>query len=106
MDILVILEDNNGTIHRMGVESIAAAQHISKSLGLTAGAMAMGKNANSLSTEASGYNLDEVLIVNHELLNNYSSDGYAEAVKQVIDQENPTYVLFGHSYQVEIMFPK
>ena len=41
MDILVILEDNNGTIHRMGVESIAAAQHISKSLGLTASAMVM-----------------------------------------------------------------
>ena len=106
MDILVILEDNNGTIHRMGVESIAAAQHISKSLGLTAGAMAMGKNANSISTEASGYNLDEVLIVNHELLNNYSSDGYAEAVKQVIDQENPTYVLFGHSCQVRDYVPK
>ena len=61
MDILVILEDNNGTIHRMGVESIAAAQHISKSLGLTASAMVMGKNANSLSTEASGYNLDCLL---------------------------------------------
>ena len=51
-------------------------------------------------------NLDEVLIVNHELLNNYSSDGYAEAVKQVIDQENPTYVLFGHSYQVRDYVPK
>jgi len=107
MDILVVLEDNNGTIHRMGIESIAAAQHMVDSLGgLSAGAMVMGKNADALATEASGYNIDEVLSVNHELLNDYSSDGYAEAVKQVINKENPTYVLFGHSYQVRDYVPK
>jgi len=106
MDILVVLGDNNGTIHRMGIESIAAAQHMADSLGLSAGAMVMGKNADSLATEASGYSIDEVLSVNHELLNDYSSDGYAEAVKQVINQENPAYVLFGHSYQVRDYVPK
>ena len=106
MDILVVLEDNNGTIHRMGIESISAAQHMADSLGLSAGAMVMGKNADSLATKASGYSLDEVLSVNHELLNDYSSDGYAEAVKQVINKENPRYVLFGHSYQVRDYVPK
>ena len=106
MDILVVLEDNNGTIHRMGIESIAAAQHMADSLGLSAGAMVMGKNADFLATKASGYSLDEVLSVNHELLNDYSSDGYAEAVKQVINKENPRYVLFGHSYQVRDYVPK
>jgi len=106
MDILVVLEDNNGTIHRMGIESIAAAQHMADSLGLSAGAMVMGKNADSLASKASGYSLDEVLSVNHELLNDYSSDGYAEAVKQVINKENPRYVLFGHSYQVRDYVPK
>ncbi len=106
MDILVVLEDNNGTIHRMGIESIAAAQNMADSLGLSAGAMVMGKNADSLATKASGYSLDEVLSVNHELLNDYSSDGYAEAVKQVINKENPRYVLFGHSYQVRDYVPK
>ena len=92
MDILVVLEDNNGTIHRMCIESVAAAQHISNTLGLSTGALVMGKNTNSLLSEASEYDLDEVLFINNELLNEYSSDGYAEAVKQVIDQENPTYV--------------
>ena len=106
MDILVVLEDNNGTIHRMGIESVAAAQHISNTLGLSTGALVMGKNTNSLLSESSEYDLDEGLFVNNELLNEYSSDGYAEAVKQVIDQENPTYVLFGHSYQVRDYVPR
>ena len=106
MDILIIIEDNNGKSHRMGLESIAAAQHMSDKLGLSASAMVMGKNADSLASEASAYDLDEVLVLKHDLLNEYSSDGYAEAVKQIIDSENPTYILFGHSYQVRDYVPK
>ena len=106
MDILIIIEDNNGKSHRMGLESIAAAQHMSDKLGLSASAMVMGKNADSLALEVSAYDLDEVLVLKHDLLNQYSSDGYAEAVKQIIDSENPTYILFGHSYQVRDYVPK
>ena len=83
MDILIIIEDNNGKSHRMGLESIAAAQHMSDKLGLSASAMVMGKNADSLALEVSAYDLDEVLVLKHDLLNQYSSDGYAEAVKQI-----------------------
>ena len=106
MDILIIIEDNNGTIHRMGLESITAAQHMSDKLGLSASVLVMGKNADSLASEASAYDMDEVLVLKHDLLNEYSSDGYAEAVTQIIDSENPTYVLFGHSYQVRDYVPK
>ena len=42
----------------------------------------------------------------NDILSSYSSDGYAEGIKQVIDQENPKYVLFGHTYQVRDYVPK
>jgi len=106
MDILIILEDNNGKIHRMGLESIAAAQKMAGGLGLSMGAVVMGANANSLAEQAAGFDIGEVLKVEHELLASYSSDGYAQAVKQVIEQENPTYVIFGHTYQVRDYAPK
>ena len=106
MDILIVLEDNNGKIHRMGLESIAAAQKMANDLGLSMGALVMGKNGDALAEQASGFNVGEVIKVNNKLLSSYSSDGYAEAVKQVIEQENPTYVLFGHSYQVRDYAPR
>ena len=106
MDILVVLEDNKGKIHRMGLESIAAAQAMASGLNLTMGAVVMGANANALANEASAYNIGEIIRVNNVLLASYSSDGYAEAVKQIIEQENPTYVLFGHTYQVRDFAPK
>ena len=106
MDILIVLEESNGQIHRMGLESIAAGQHLSDEMGLTAGALVLGGNADGLADQASKYQLGEVLKVNDELLGSYSADGYSEAVKQIIDQENPTYVLFGHTYQVRDYVPR
>ena len=106
MDILVVMEDNNGKIHRMGLESIAAAQSISKDKGFSIGVLVMGGNAEGLATEVSKYDVSEVLKLNNDIISSYSSDGYAEAVKQVIEQENPKYVFFGHTYQVRDYVPK
>ena len=106
MSILIILEDNNGKIHRMGLESIAGAQKLASSTGLKTSAVVMGSNADALADEASQFDLGEVIRIKDELLSSYSSDGYAHAVKQIIDSESPTYVLFGHSYQVRDYVPK
>jgi len=106
MDILIVLEENNGQIHRMGLESIAAGQRLSDEMGLTAGALVLGGIADGLADQASKYQLGEVVKVNDALLGSYSADGYSEAVKQIIDQENPTYVLFGHTYQVRDYVPR
>ena len=106
MDILIVLEESNGQIHRMGLESIAAGQRLSDEMGLTAGALVLGGNADGLADQASKYQLGEVLKVKDALLESYSADGYSEAVKQIIDQENPTYVLFGHTYQVRDYVPR
>ena len=106
MSILIILEDSNGKIHRMGLESIAGAQKLASSTGLKTSAVVMGSNADALADEASQFDLGEVIRIKDELLSNYSSDGYAHAVKQIIDSESPTYVLFGHSYQVRDYVPK
>ena len=106
MSILIILEDSNGKIHRMGLESIAGAQKLASSTGLKTSAVVMGSNADALADEASQFDLGEVIRIKDELLSTYSSDGYAHAVKQIIDSESPAYVLFGHSYQVRDYVPK
>ena len=106
MDILIVIEENNGKVHRMGLESITAAQTMAKDRGLSIAALVMGSNADELATQVSNYDIGEVLTLKHELLSSYSSDGYAEAVKQVVEKESPKYVFFGHTYQVRDYVPK
>ncbi|GIR23262.1 electron transfer flavoprotein subunit alpha [bacterium] len=106
MNILVVLEDNNGAIHRMSLEAIVAAQEISSKLKSKITVLAMGRNADALALEASKYELNEILKINSSSLNSYSSDGYAIAIEQIILENDFRYVFFGHTYQVRDYVPK
>ncbi len=46
------------------------------------------------------------LLVEHDLLENYTADGYCKALKQVIESAKPDLVLFPHTYQVRDFAPK
>ncbi|MEC7854585.1 MAG: electron transfer flavoprotein subunit alpha/FixB family protein, partial [Candidatus Neomarinimicrobiota bacterium] len=106
MDILIVLESSNGKIHRMSLEAISAAQNLASELDLKIAALAMGENANALCEEASRFNLEEIIKVENDLLLEYSSDGYAETLNQVISRENPKFIFFGHTYQVRDYVPR
>ena len=102
MDILVVLEDNRGTLHRMSKEAVSAAQ----SLGESVSALAIGANADGLADELSGIDLAEVITVNHSLVSSYNADGYAEVVKQVVESESPKIIVTGHTYQTRDFMPR
>ena len=106
MNILVVLEDNNGVIHRMSLEAIVAAQEISSKLKSKITVLAMGRNADALALEASKYELNEILKINSSSLTSYSSDGYAIAIEQIILENDFRYVFFGHTYLVRDYVPK
>lgn len=106
MDILVVLEESKGAIHRMSIETMVAAQKMGSELELSIGAVALGPNAQTLAEQAAEFDLSEVLTIVHDQLGSYSAESYTEAVKQVILELNPTYVLFGHTYQVRDYVPK
>ena len=106
MDILVVLEDKSGNIHRMSQEAIAGAQQIGGECGLSIGVLALGENAPALAEQASQYAVEEILSLENKYLFNYTADGFAAAVAQVVSSENPKYVFFGHTYQIRDYVPR
>src|SRR5207253_8185564 len=50
--------------------------------------------------------LAEVLLVEHDLLDRYTPDAYASALRQAITQAQPELVLLPHTYQVRDYAPK
>ncbi len=102
MDVLVILEESQGSLHRLSREAIAGAQK----LGASVAALAIGENADTLASELSSYDLEEVFTAKHELLSSYSADGYFETVIQLIRAESPALVVAGHTYQTRDFMPR
>ena len=102
MDILVVLEDNRGSLHRMSKEAIAGAQKMNGSIS----ALAIGSNADALAAELSGIDLTEVITVSHDIVSSYNADGYSDVVSQVIKSESPKTIVAGHSYQTRDFMPR
>ena len=102
MDILVVLEENQGSLHRLSKEAIAGAQD----MGDEVAALAIGKNADAIASELSSFDLTDVITVNHELVSTYNADGYSEVVKKIIEEGSPKMIVAGHTYQTRDFMPR
>src|SRR5262249_17765141 len=106
MKILVVAEQRQGKWNNTSFETLAAAQQIAKETSGTISALVIGKGVASLADELAGKNVAEVLLVEHDLLEAYTPDGYCVTLKQVIESAKPDLVLFPHTYQVRDFAPK
>src|ERR1700719_170655 len=106
MKILVITELRQGKWNNASFETLAAAQQIAKDTSSTISALVTGKDVAAFADELATKNVAEVLVVEHDLLEAYTPDGFCVALKQVIDSAKPDLVLFPHTYQVRDFAPK
>jgi electron transfer flavoprotein alpha subunit len=108
MKILAVTEQRDGQWNKASFETLTAAQQAAGALGsgATIAAAVVGKGIAALAKELTGYKLAEVLAIEHDLLEKYTPDGYALALKQVIAGEKPDLVFFPHTYQVRDFAPK
>ena len=105
-EILVFAEHQGGKLTRPTWEALAAGQHLGEDLQAPVAVVITGSNASSLSAELAGVDLREVVSVDSPLLADYTADGYAAALREVIAQRQPRFVVFSHTYQVRDFAPK
>src|ERR1700726_4197577 len=106
MKILVITEQRQGKWNNTSFETLVAAQQIAADTGSGVSALVIGKGVANFAEDLAGKNIAEVLLVEHDLLEAYTPDGYCLALSQVIASSKPDLVLFPHSYQVRDFAPK
>ncbi|HKQ87923.1 MAG TPA: electron transfer flavoprotein subunit alpha/FixB family protein [Candidatus Acidoferrales bacterium] len=106
MKILLISEQREGKWNGTSFETLAAAQQIAQQTQSTVSGLIIGKGVAALADELAAYQLDEVLLVEHGLLEKYTPDGFSIALKQVIESAKPDLVLLPHTYQVRDFAPK
>jgi electron transfer flavoprotein alpha subunit len=104
--VLVVTEQRGGAWSRMSFETLAGAQQLAAQTGQTVAAAVVGKGVDGLAGELAAKKVDRVYAVTHDLLANYTADGFTAALEQLIRKVNPAMVLFPHTYQVRDFAPK
>ena len=106
MSVLVVTEQQAGQWHKMSWEALAAGQQLAAALGVDVKAAVVGSGIGALADELGDAQVAEVLSVEHDLLGEYTADGFSAALRQAVEQEQPAVVLFPHTYQVRDYAPK
>jgi len=106
MKILLITEQREAKWNKVSFETLAAAQQIAAQTQGALSAVVIGQGVRALADELAGSQLEEVLLVEHALLEKYTPDGYSLALKQVVSQAKPDLILLPHTYQVRDFAPK
>jgi electron transfer flavoprotein alpha subunit len=106
MKILFIAEQREDKWNKAGFETLAAAQQIAQQAKASLSAVVIGKGVAALANELAGSQLEEVLLIEHDLLEKYTPDGFTFALKQLIAAEKSDLVLLPHTYQVRDFAPK
>ena len=102
---LVISEVRDGELRNVSFENIAAAKKIDESNEVVAVVLGDGE-LESLGQELIQYGADKAVVVQHENLKNYTSDGHTQAVMAVIDQEDPDGIVLGHTSEGKDLSPR
>ncbi len=101
--ILTVLEQQQGKLNRMSLETLAAAQAIGRELNRPVEALLPGHAVAGLAAEIPAVKLH---LVEHPRLEPYTPDAYSAALRRAVEKLKPWLVLFPHTYQVRDFAPK
>lgn len=100
--IMVIAEQQNGVLHRMTLEALAAGQ----SMGGDVSVAVTGDGATGAAGQLAGYQVSKVLVLEHPALVAYTMEATVAALAWLIVQEQPGLVLLPHTYRTRDFAPR
>lgn len=94
-DIFVAIEQRGGAVQKVSIELLGEARRLAAQLGEDVVAVLMGSGVSGLTDMLCQYGADKVLVVDHPVLEHYTTEPYAKAMTHVIRTYDPNIVLFG-----------
>ncbi|WFO86271.1 electron transfer flavoprotein subunit alpha/FixB family protein [Bacillus velezensis] len=102
--VIVLGEIRDGALRNVTFEAIAAGKTISGG-GDVIGVL-MGKGGADAASELIQYGADKVFTADSPGLSQYTADGYAAVLGDLIENEKPDAVIFGHTSMGKDLSPK
>lgn len=99
-NIWVFAEQRDGKLMNVALELIGEGYKLSRERGEDANvcAILVGNGVSGLADELYEYGADKVYLLEHPLLTRYTTDGYAKAITDAINEYKPEIVLFGATH--------
>lgn len=96
--VWVFAEQRGGVLQKVSLELLGKGREIADKLGTELTAVLIGNEVIALGKELIAYGAHKVLIIDHPLLKNYTTDGYTKVLYDLVQLKKPEIILIGASY--------
>lgn len=97
-NVWIYAEQRNGVITPVVLELLGEGKKIAKETDSELCAFLIGNNIKNLANELIAYGAEKVYLAESELLENYTTDGYAKVLSDSINEYKPEIVLYGATH--------
>lgn len=97
-NIWVFAEQRHGKLMPVVVELVGEGRKLAKERGVQLNAVLLGENIEGMAKELVSYGVENVYTADHELLKNYTTDGYTNVISDAIHAHKPEIVLIGATH--------
>ncbi|MBN2107628.1 MAG: electron transfer flavoprotein subunit alpha/FixB family protein [Deltaproteobacteria bacterium] len=104
--IWVFAEQEDGKVRKVTFEILSNVRKIADAKGEQLAAVCLGKDIAALADKFAPFGADKAYMVSHDLLGQYTTDGYAKALSDLIVKEQPSMVFFGATVMGKDLAPK
>ena len=94
-DVWVFCEQRQGKLMPTDFELISEGRKLADELGVKLCGLLLGDNVEGLAKELGGYGADKVIVCEHPLLKDYTTDAYTKVICDVIEEMKPEAFLIG-----------
>lgn len=96
--VWVFAEQRDGNLQKIALELIGKGREIADKRGQTLTAVLLGENIGKLADALISHGADEVLVADHYLLKDYTTDGYTKVICDLINERKPEIMFIGATF--------
>ncbi|WP_088189082.1 electron transfer flavoprotein subunit alpha [Desulfosporosinus sp. FKA] len=103
--VWVIIEYNNGRVAPVSWELLGEGRKLADSLGSELCGVITGYQVDNVIPEAFAYGAEKLYVIDHEVLKDYRTEPYAEAITSLVKKYQPEIILMGATSMGRDVFP-
>ena len=96
-NVWVFCEQRQGVLMPTDFELISEGRKLADELGVKLCGLLLGDKVEHLAKDLAGYGADEIIVCEHPLLKDYTTDGYTKVIVEAVEELKPEVLLFGAS---------
>lgn len=96
--IWVFAEQREGKMQNVSLELLGKSRELADKLGVKLTALLIGNKISDLATTLGTHGADEIIVVENELLEHYTTDGYTKVICDLVGERKPGILFIGATF--------